>query len=262
MFAGGRRSKEWQIMSVYEEFAQFYARGPWDKFSKAMAECLPAVLERFDRNPKTVLDLACGEGTFAVEMAKSSYRVTAVDMSPEMLELAKAKADSEGVHVDFLHQDICSLSVEGEFDLVTCWYDSLNYILDVAKLETAFANARRVLKSDGLFVFDMNTIYGLAVNWQTYPAVVQIDTDDLLLLSRPGYDFETNTATLNFTGFARRGDSWHRTDELHKERGYTLEEIRRCLAAAGLKELACWGSMREMSEPKADSGRLWFVAEA
>jgi SAM-dependent methyltransferase len=248
-------------MSVYKDFAHIYSKGPWDQFSRAMAESLPQVLERFDKTPKTVLDLACGEGTFAVEMAKSGFLVTGVDLSPQMLELARAKAESEGVQVDFLHQDICSLSVEGDFDLVTCWYDSLNYILDIGNLEKAFANARHALKGNGLFVFDMNTIYGLAVNWQRYPAVVQIDTDDLFLVSRPGYDFETNTATVNFTGFVKRGDSWHRTDELHKERGYSLDEIRHCLAQAKLRELACWGNLREMSEPDPGSGRLWFVAE-
>jgi len=48
--------------------------------------------------------------------------------------------------------------------------------------------------------------------------------------------------------------------EEHRERGYTLEEIREALKQAGLEELACWGSLREMTEPKPDSGRVWFVA--
>ncbi len=49
--------------------------------------------------------------------------------------------------------------------------------------------------------------------------------------------------------------------EEHKERGYTLEEIRQGLKKAGLQELACWGSLQEMSEPQPDSDRVWFVMQ-
>lgn len=48
-------------------------------------------------------------------------------------------------------------------------------------------------------------------------------------------------------------------DEEHRERGYTLAEIRQCLKGAGLRELACWGSLQDMSKPKPDSERVWFV---
>jgi len=248
-------------MSIYDRFAYFYAQGPYPKYSERMAELLPAVLERFDAEPRTILDTACGEGTFAAAMAKQGYRVTGVDRSPQMLQLALARADIEQVDASFLLQDMRSLSFEEEFDLVTCWYDSLNYLLDLEDLEKAFTGVHRALKKEGLFVFDMNTIYGLAVNWQRHPCYVQQDTPEMFEVHRLSYDFEQNTATMRITGFIKEGDGWTRLDEEHKERGYALEEIRQSLKGIGLQELACWGSLQDMSEPQPDSARVWFVAQ-
>ncbi|MCK4422152.1 hypothetical protein KAW48_10170 [candidate division WOR-3 bacterium] len=50
-------------------------------------------------------------------------------------------------------------------------------------------------------------------------------------------------------------------DGEHRERGYSLEEIRRCLKDANFEELALWGSIKEMSEPRPDSSRVWFVVQ-
>jgi len=226
-------------MTIYREFARFYACGAYPDYSRRMAELLPPVLERFEARPKTVLDLACGEGTFAVEMARQGYKVTGVDLSPEMFRLAREKAEEAGVEVRFIQQDMRGLSLDEEFDLVTCWYDSLNYLLEYEEFVAAFKNVARVLSSDGLFIFDMNTRYCLAVYWQRHPAYVQQDTGELFEVHRPGYDYER--------------------DEVHRERGYTLEQIKQALREADLCELACWGNLREMSEPKPDSGRVWFV---
>ncbi|MEM1684425.1 MAG: class I SAM-dependent methyltransferase [Thermosphaera sp.] len=249
------------MVTIYREFARFYASGPYPEYSRRMAELLPAVLERFGAKAKTLLDLACGEGTFSVLMAQQGFKVTGVDASPEMLRFARKKAEDAGVEVQFIEQDMRALSLPEEFDLVTCWDDSLNYLLEYEELAKTFSNVAQVLNRAGLFIFDMNTIYGLAVGWQRQHAHVEQDTDELFEVHRTGYDYERNTATLKITGFVREGELWRRIDEEHCERGYTLSEIRKALSAAGLEEIACFGNLREMSEPKPDSGRVWFVAQ-
>jgi ubiquinone/menaquinone biosynthesis C-methylase UbiE len=224
-----------------------------------MAELLPSVLERFGVEPQMLLDLACGEGSFAVAMAKKGVQVTGVDLSPHILRFAREHAKRENVSVEFLLQDIRSLSFVERFDLMTCWYDSLNYLLELEDLEKTFAGVSHALKRGGLFIFDMNTIYGLAVNRQQHPCIVQQDTSELFEIHRPSYDFEKNIATLMITGFIKEGNSWIRIDEEHMERGYSLKEIRQCLKKIGLQELGCWGSFQEMSELKPNSGRVWFM---
>ena len=248
-------------MGIYAEFAQIYAKGPYPEFSKRVAELLPGILERFGAKPRTILDLACGEGTFAVLMAQKGFQVTGVDASPQMLRFAREKAKKAGVKVQFIEQDMRSLSLKKRFDLVTCWYDSLNYLLEYDDLVKTFANVAQVLKPKGLFIFDMNTIYGLAVGWQQRSTWVEQDTSELFEVHRVGYDYKRNLATLRITSFVREGELWRRIDEEHKERGYSLEEIRSALRQAGLEELACWGCLQEMTLPKPESGRVWFVVK-
>lgn len=226
-----------------------------------MAELLPALLERFGAKPRTMLDLACGEGTFAVAMAKKGVQVTGVDLSPRLLEFARKHAEKENVAVEFLCQDMCSLNFKERFDLVTCWYDSLNYLLESEQLEKTFTGVHRALKDGGLFIFDMNTIYGLSLIWQRHPCYVQQDTPELFEVHCPSYDSEKKIATLRIIGFIKEKNGWTRIDEEHKERGYSIAEIRESLKRSDLRELACWGNIQEMSEPKPDSGRVWFITK-
>ena len=259
-------------MSIFDRFAYFYAKGPYPQYSGRMVELLPPVLARFDARPQTILDIACGEGTFAVAMAKKGFQVTGVDRSPQMLRFARERAERENVKVEFLLQDMRSLPFDeracmrsmpstSKFDLVTCWFDSLNYILELEGIQKTFAGVHRALKKAGLFIFDMNTIYGLAVIWQREPCYVQQNSPEMFEIQFPSYDFEKRIATTRISGFAKEGDRWIRMDEEHKERGYTLEEIRQCSQEVDFQELACWGNLEEMSEPRPNSGRVWFVMQ-
>jgi len=248
-------------MGFYDRFAYFYTKGPYPQYSEKMVKLLPPVLARFNAQPQTILDIACGEGTFAVAMAKKGFRVTGVDRSPQMLEFAKERAERENANVEFLLQDMRSLPFKGRFDLVTCWFDSLNYILELEGIQKTFAGVYRALKKAGLFIFDMNTVYGLAVDWQREPCYIQQNSPEIFEIHFPSYDFEKRIATTSILGFAKAGDGWIRVDEEHKERGYTLEEIRQCSQEAGFQELACWDSLEVMSEPRPHSGRVWFVMQ-
>jgi SAM-dependent methyltransferase len=177
-----------------------------------------------------------------------------------MLEIARQRAATEGVKVNFLRQDMRWLGHRGRFDLVTCWFDSLNYLLEIDDLARTFAEVARVIDEDGVFIFDVNTIRALAVEWVREPSYVHLNSGDSFLVSVPQYDAATKIASLHITGSARENERWLRIDELHRERGYTLREIRQCLKRADLRELACWASLDRMEKPKRNTARVWFVA--
>ena len=248
-------------MNVYKKFAYLYVKGRYSHFSEKMAEILPTIFENFNVQPQRILDIACGEGTFAVEMAKRGFQVVGVDISEEMLKFAKEKAKNENVNVEFICGDMRSLDFNEEFGLVTCWFDSLNYLLTLKDLEKAFAGVYKALKKDGLFIFDMNTKYGLAVGWARYSCHIEQETEDILEIHQTSYDFETDIATMRVIGLIKNGETWVKIDEEHKEKAYTLREIRECLKRVGFKELACWGSIKDMSEPQPDTRRVFFVVQ-
>jgi len=247
-------------MSVYRDFAYLYMKGDYPRFSERMATLLPPVFEKFGAEPRAILDIACGEGTFAVAMAGRGYAVTGLDSSGEMLELAREKAAAARMQIEFHKQDMRSLSVRSRYDLITCWYDSLNYLLEIDDLKACYSGVYEALNPGGLFIFDMNTVYGLGVIWPRTPCYVQQDSQDIFEVHRQAYDFETNIATMRITGFVRRGDTWVRVDEEHLERGYSLGEIHRSLKQCGFDVLATWSNIAEMSEPQPESGRIYIVA--
>ena len=153
-------------MSIYQRFALFYQRGPYLRFSQELAESVvPEYLDLINFHPVDLLDIACGEGSFAVVMAAAGYRVSGVDQSAEMIALARERARLASIQVDFSVEDMRNLQFVEEFDLVTCFFDSLNYLLTVRDLQAAFHGVFAALRPGGYFIFDMNTVHGLVVNW-------------------------------------------------------------------------------------------------
>lgn len=247
-------------MSLYNEFAEVYARGDYPTLSQAVAELLPGVLKQYGiPNSGKLLDVACGEGSFALSMAKSGWQVTGIDQSDEMLRLAKHRSQQAKLDINFVKQDMRFLDFSDEFDLATCWFDSLNYMLTTDDLQSTFNNVARALKPNGWFLFDMNTAYGLAVHWQKERCYVQQESPELLELHRTDYDFETNKACLKITWFVREGEVWQKFEEKHVERAFSLQEIENCLNYAGLEVIGKFGSIRHQKPLQADSNRVWFL---
>jgi SAM-dependent methyltransferase len=248
-------------MSLYEKFAGVYHRGPYPAFALHMAEVLPIVLERFDCHPTRLLDVACGEGSFAAAMAHLGMQVTGLDRSAQMLAFGRQRSQTERLDIDWVEGDLRALPFSSSFDLITCWFDSLNYLLESEHLEQAFKGVRKALKPGGMFIFDMNTIYGLAVGWTRQTVYVQQDFPDLLELHRTQFDYDRLLARVTVTAFERQGEVWARFDEEHLEKGYPIEQIQYMLEESGLNVVGSFGNLVEMREVKPESARAYFVAQ-
>jgi len=254
--------KRFSNVKIYGKFAQLYASGDFPEFSAHMAQLLPSLLDKFQMQPKTIWDLACGGGTFAVAMAKAGFKVTGIDRSSEMLDLARKKAQAASITIPFYEMDMRHLELNTTFDLVTCWFDSLNYLLALDDLESVFNRVARHLEPGGHFVFDMNTIYWLTTLAPRYAVTLERETESIFQVHRHSYDENARIATFEITGFIKDNSCWRRqVDETHHERGYTIEEIRSCLNNAGLTEIACYGNLEESLPYAPESKRVWFITQ-
>lgn len=248
-------------MALYDQFAAVYQRGPYLRFSQTLAESvLPDFLVDLGLKPTDVLDVACGEGSFAVAMSKLGYNVTGVDQSPQMIDLAVERAREENEPVNFYVEDMRSLPYEDDFDLVTCFFDSLNYMLTVKDLQKAFKNAFIALRSGGFYIFDMNTIYGLAVDWMREDTYIQNEADDFMEIHRQFFDYENQVATMEITIFKQREVLWERIDEVHRERGYPIADIQFLLNEIGFTIAGMYGSLKNRTDVQQTSPRVWFAA--
>ncbi|MEO7912317.1 MAG: class I SAM-dependent methyltransferase, partial [Roseiflexaceae bacterium] len=184
-----------------------------------------------------------------------------LDSSAAMLDQADAKAENMATSgsVTFVQGDMRAIGIENaplkiekdsdtntsqfsilnsQFDLITCVYDSLNYLLDERELAACFEGMARVLAPGGVLVVDMNSRYFLEHDWGTCEVIEQAG---LAQVSQSYFDpaAECSTMVLScFAGDDQRG--YTRFDETHIERAYAPAVVERLLYAAGLEREALY----------------------
>ncbi len=225
----------------YSRYAAIYDQTGQHRFGAIMAELTIAWLRRRGVTPQTALDLATGTGSAALSLAIHGVRTIGLDRSPAMLDQAREKATRAGLSVTWLEGDMRAFSLAEPVDLITCFFDSVNYLLEVDDLRRCFASVSVNLQRDGWFVFDLTPIHRYATDWNGSSDVAYSD-DKLLCLFRSSFDRETHRSPLILTVFEREdaeSDCWRSWEETHVERGYPLSLISELLKAAGLSVEAC-----------------------
>ncbi len=107
-----------------------------------------------------ILDVGCGTGRHALELGKRGYSVTGVDLSENMLNMAREKAMAAGVHIDFQVADARNLQFEDEFDLVIMICEGAFPLMETDQMNfQILEGAARALKKDGKLIF--TTLNGL-----------------------------------------------------------------------------------------------------
>jgi SAM-dependent methyltransferase len=246
-------------MSIYRKYAEAYAKGGQSRFSLHLIPWITAVFERYAWTPRTLVDVACGTGEFAIALARRGVEVIGVDQSPEMLALARRSAQASGVSVTFLEQDMRRLHLPAPVDAATCLYDSLSYLVDEADFRTTLAAVAAALRPGGLFLFDMNTLQGLATRWGNRIWIIQ-DTGDAFEADQSEFDYGSGIATLRVNAFLHRhGNLYERVQEIHRERGYAVPAIDGGLSAAGFEVLGRW-SDPEFSPVGPETTRVFYSA--
>jgi ubiquinone/menaquinone biosynthesis C-methylase UbiE len=245
-------------MRVYQKFARVYDQIGSDNFSTRMFSYTQRLLSRLKYRPRAVLDLACGTGTAAVMWAEHGATVYGIDASEQMLGIAEQKATEAKVSLALSQQQMTSFSLPNKVDLVTCYFDSLNYLLTLSDLTACFKCARRVMYDDSYFIFDVNTPEAMKVLWGSQ--VYADEVDDVAWIWKNCYFPKGKRAEIKAIFFVRQGDLWERFEENHAERGYTITEIRKTLRAAGLKPVHIYECLT-FSKPDRKSMRLAVVAK-
>jgi 2-polyprenyl-3-methyl-5-hydroxy-6-metoxy-1,4-benzoquinol methylase len=100
------------------------------------------------------LDIGCGTGRHAIELAARGYRVTGIDLSTAQLNKAIGKAKMQNLAIDFLRLDARHLDYQNEFDLVIMICEGAFPLMETDEMNfQILANARKALKPNGKFIF-------------------------------------------------------------------------------------------------------------
>ena len=207
-------------------------------------------------SPRTAVDLACGTGSVALILAQEGLRVTAVDLSEEMLSVAQQKASALDHPPVFVCQPLQELYLPRGVDLAICALDSLDYITDPEDCQKAIHRIYKALNPGGIFIFDVNTPEKLrAMDGQVF-----IDEDDdVFCVWRGEFDEATNICSYGMDLFQRQGKQWNRSFEEHREYAYSQEQLTGYLKNAGFSHIRIYGDCR-MEPPQSGEQRVYFSA--
>lgn len=148
-------------MNAQSEWWEGFFRGPWGQWQtegfkqeNTQAEAALLVEALGLKAGEKVLDVACGTGRHAVELAARGIEVTGIDFNETALRAARRKATARGVEVDFVRQDMRCLGYREQFDAAYCFWTSFGYFEDESH---DFVVARRIaeaLKPGGRFLLE------------------------------------------------------------------------------------------------------------
>jgi SAM-dependent methyltransferase len=188
---------------------------------------------------RRLLDIACGTGTSFAPMLARGYLVTGCDISPSMIARARHKAPQADLHV----ADMRRLPHFGEFDLITCLDDALNYLLTEDDLENAFRGIALNLAPNGVAIWDLNTVAqyrgqfsrdqvkandDFYVGWGSRQAHQEIGAGQLI--------------EIDVDVFARSRDTnWTRSSSVHRQRHWPVENVDEISRRVGLTLLSARG---------------------
>ncbi len=209
-------------MESYTDFAYIYDNLIDQDYEK-WADYIEEIFKKHGAKPKLVLDLGCGTGSITNILAKRGYDMIGVDLSPDMLNVARDKAMEEGSDVLYLCQDIREFELYGTVDAIICTLDVLNYITDPEDLGHVFALVKNYLNPDGIFIFDINTEHKLknVLGNNTF-----INDENGIFYTWEN-EYSENISNQYLTFFAENEDGlYERFDENHVQRAYSIEEIR------------------------------------
>jgi SAM-dependent methyltransferase len=140
---------------IFEFSSQYYDLLYSEKNYKTETVFIEKIFEEFGK-PKSILEIGSGTGNYTQILLRKGYRITGVDISEKMVEVAKKKCPCT-----FVVSDVSRVNLDEKFDACIALFAVMGYVTENSKIKEAFANIRKHLKPNGLLVFDVWN--GLAV---------------------------------------------------------------------------------------------------
>jgi len=210
-----------------------------------------------------VLDLACGTGRHAFELAAMGYAVEGSDISAGMIGVARAQAEARSLPLRFHNRSFQTAdAIEGGFDVALALFASLGYLTRFDDFALALANVKKRLTPDGIFIFDLWN--GAAVLPGYSPHKVRQVGDrqrQVERISRTGIDAVAQQARVEFEFKVAYADGTARHfSEEHRVRFYFAQEMSDLLSALGFEVLLRCPFLSPERPLGADDWNMTFVA--
>ncbi|BAQ11510.1 methyltransferase [Bacillus sp. OxB-1] len=241
-------------MKAYSDFAAIYDELMTDIPYDSYVDFLDLALGGLEG--KRVLDIGCGTGLLSLKFAGHGSEVTGIDVSANMLEMAKERAATLSLPVEFIQQRMEELEGFQQFDAAIIAIDSLNYVTQQSAVEETFRRIYASLKKGGILLFDVHSTYKMDEIFLEGPFTYDDGRIAYIWETEMGEAPHSIQSELAFFVEQEKG-LYHRFNEEHEQRTFPVNEYVEMLTDAGFsieRIFADW----EDEPPVEDSERIFF----
>lgn len=246
---------------AYQQMAYLYDQlmleAPYDEWVMFTEK----IIANSGKKIEKIADLGCGTGEIATRLAARGYNLTGIDYSTDMLTYAEHKASKQNLSIQWLHQDLITLNGLSDFDIAISYCDVINYITDAEDLGKVFRNVASSLKDDGMFIFDVHSLYQVEHQYidQTFADV----TDDTSYIWFCTAGDESGEMFHDLTFFSREeGQTYTRFNEFHHQKTYSIDFYKNLLLQSGFENVKIYADF-SVNDNKIDekAERIFFLAQ-
>jgi len=228
-----RRGKPW----FEEVFDEDYLRTlPFLTPQATQAEALMAIEALGIQPGASVLDVGCGYGRHAMELAARGYHVVGVDLSLPLLLRGADEAQRRGLDINFVHADMREMDFDAQFDGAYCLFSTFGYFDDETNKKVATLICKSLKPGAKLILEMLNRDYVIG----DLPARVWWEGDGCVVLEEVEFNyFSSRVQSKRSVVF----DDGRQVEQEISVRVYSLHEVGKLLHAAGLRVLEVSGGM-------------------
>lgn len=166
-------------------------------------------LRAFCPQAETILDVACGSGNLSLPLARLGYRVTGLDVSPDMVAAARCKAAVASLNLYFICQDMRQPYSGEPVDAAVCFYGGIHFLPDDRAVGEAFQAIYAALKPGGLWLFDQ---FRSEAAQREFAGVKAADFGSFYIVTHSTYS-PLGGITHRITWFIRQADGLYRREQ-------------------------------------------------
>lgn len=257
-------------MQPYTGFATVYDLFMDNVPYEQWADYVQQLLKKYSIHSGLVLELGCGTGSMARELAAKGYDMIGIDNSEEMLQIAREKGNEWNDSILYLCQDMREFELYGTVTAAVSVCGSMNYILTEEDLLRIFRLVNNYLDPQGIFIFDLDTQF----EYQEIlgDSTIAENREEGSFIWENSYYEEEMINEINLSLFIKEPEGksiadqkekkpalYRKYEETHYRRAYSLETIQRLIEEAGMEWIATYDALTER-KPRKDSEKIYVIA--
>lgn len=241
-------------MKSYNCFAQLYDDLTENVDYKVRSEYISGFFNQYNiKKGARILDLACGTASMSFHLANAGYSMIGIDRSSEMLSIADNKL---GGKIQLVNAEMQNFTLTERVDAVICMLDSINHLESAEDVKKCFECVHDSLNDNGVFIFDVNTVYkhNIILADNTF-----VFDEENYFLSWDNELIDNSRIRVMLDIFLFNGVSYDRFSEEFIETAYETELLTSLLKPY-FDVLGVYDELT-LNKPKTDSERLYFVCK-